>query len=201
MPEPGTEGRSLLQVWVDPHTRLPIKVEASGNRVLQDFQFDVDVSEELFKLEVPEGYFGENRYSVPQEPVVLTKDELRKYTSVVNDPNRSPQQTIEAYLKLASAGEFALLRKMQERPTLDDYRVLDGFDKLELEQTFVADNAALGVTSDAIKCDGQRAAVVVTLSRHKSTWYLDDTDLETTDGVQEEIKRFQKRHPTAKAAD
>ena len=181
-------------------SRLPIKVEARGNRVLQDFQFDVDVSEELFKLEVPEGYLLENRYAVPQE-IVLTKDELRKYTSVVSDPNRSPQQTIEAYLKLTSAGESSLVQKMQERPTLDDIRGLDGFDNLELKQIFVADRAALGVTSEAITYKGRRAAVVVTLSRHKGTWYLDDIDLETTDGVQEEIKRFQKRHPTARAAD
>ena len=135
VPEPGGEGGPPLQVWVDPHTRLPIRVEASGNGVLQDFQFDVDVPEELFKLEVPEGYLLENEYVAPQEPVALIKDELQKYRLVVNDPNRSPQQTIEAYLKLALAGESLLARKLHKKTKQEheEIRQLDGFENLELK--------------------------------------------------------------------
>ena len=206
VPEVGLEDGPPMKVWVDPNTRLPVKVVAAGNRVLCDFQFGVDVPEELFKLDAPKGYLVENRYAAPQKSLALPEDKLRKYRATADDPGRSARETIDAFLKLASAGEISLAQAMQNDPERDnlrrhDLRKLDGFDRLELKQVFVADQAALGITSGVIVYRGKRVAIAVVLCRLGETWYVDDIDLEPVDRIQREIKRFEKRHPSAKLVE
>ncbi len=58
VPEPGS-GEPMM-VWVNPRTRLPVRIEASGTRVLDHFAFDAEVPENMFRLTVPEGYTVEN---------------------------------------------------------------------------------------------------------------------------------------------
>jgi outer membrane lipoprotein-sorting protein len=48
-----------LIVWADPETALPIRVEQTWRQmqfVYTDFQFDVEMDESLFSMEIPEGY-------------------------------------------------------------------------------------------------------------------------------------------------
>jgi hypothetical protein len=198
VPETGRPDAESMRVWVDPVTRLPIRVVASGNRVLRDFEFDADVPEDLFELTAPDGYFVENRYRAPQTAIALEEGELRKYSSLVADPNRSPQQTIEAYLALAAAGKTELVQKLQRHPAPDDIRELDGFQELKLETTHATDTAALGVTTAAISYHGERCAMVFTVKPFDGNWLIDDIDLESAEGVRDEMKRFLAEHPDAK---
>jgi outer membrane lipoprotein-sorting protein len=53
-----------FKVWADPQTHLPIRIEQKWRQMeiaLTDFEFDVELDESLFSMEIPEGY------SEPQE--------------------------------------------------------------------------------------------------------------------------------------
>lgn len=67
----GMEGKGQMKVWVDPETKLPVKIRVgantrsgskSGDRpfdtvmILEDFEWNKKLNPELFKLEAPEGY-------------------------------------------------------------------------------------------------------------------------------------------------
>jgi outer membrane lipoprotein-sorting protein len=48
-----------LTVWADPQTALPIRMEQKWRQmqfVCTDFQFDIEMDESLFRMEIPEGY-------------------------------------------------------------------------------------------------------------------------------------------------
>jgi len=48
-----------LTVWADPKTSLPIRMEQKWRQmqfVYTDFQFDIEMDESLFSMEIPEGY-------------------------------------------------------------------------------------------------------------------------------------------------
>jgi outer membrane lipoprotein-sorting protein len=48
-----------LTVWADPQTTLPIRMEQKWRQmqfVCTDFQFDIEMDESLFSMEIPEGY-------------------------------------------------------------------------------------------------------------------------------------------------
>ena len=48
-----------LTVWADPQTALPIRMEQKWRQmhfVYTDFQFDIEMDESLFSMEIPEGY-------------------------------------------------------------------------------------------------------------------------------------------------
>jgi len=200
-PEIGTNG-APMRIWVDPLTRLPVRIEASGNRAMQDFEFNVNVSENLFKLIAPDAYFVEHAYDVPQSPINLDEVQLQKYTSIARDPSRSPQETIEAFLKLSAAGKDVLVRKLLRNPIrADEIRELNGFHKLELKEMLATNAAALGITSAAIEYRGKQRAMVLEVKRVDGNWLIDDIDLESADEVQDEVRRFVAEHPDAKEVE
>jgi len=48
-----------LTIWADPQTALPIRMEQQWRQmqfVCTDFQFDIELDESLFSMEIPEGY-------------------------------------------------------------------------------------------------------------------------------------------------
>ncbi|MBC8471269.1 MAG: hypothetical protein H8D56_17545 [Planctomycetes bacterium] len=48
-----------LTIWADPQTALPIRMEQKWRQmqfVCTDFQFDIEMDESLFSMEIPEGY-------------------------------------------------------------------------------------------------------------------------------------------------
>jgi hypothetical protein len=48
-----------ITVWADPETALPILIEQTWRQmqfVYTDFQFDIEMDESLFSMEIPEGY-------------------------------------------------------------------------------------------------------------------------------------------------
>lgn len=57
-----------LTVWADPQTALPIRMEQKWRQmqfVCTDFQFDIEMDESLFRLEIPEGYSELPRGELP----------------------------------------------------------------------------------------------------------------------------------------
>lgn len=54
-----TSPEGELTVWADSQTFLPIHIEQKGHQiqfVCTDFQFDIEMDESLFSMEIPEGY-------------------------------------------------------------------------------------------------------------------------------------------------
>jgi outer membrane lipoprotein-sorting protein len=48
-----------LTIWADSQTALPIRIEQKGRQIqftCTDFQFDIEMDESLFSMEIPEGY-------------------------------------------------------------------------------------------------------------------------------------------------
>jgi len=48
-----------LTIWADPQTALPIRTEQKWHQMqftCTDFQFDIEMDESLFSMEIPEGY-------------------------------------------------------------------------------------------------------------------------------------------------
>ena len=197
VPEVGND--QAVTVWVDPKSHLPMKIVASGGRVQQDFEFNVDVPESTFDLSVPEGYFVENRFEEPQTPVTLEKRESDRYADIVADPNRTARQTVEAFLKLSAAGQTDLVRKLEREAFPDSLRELDGFEQLQIETFWQTDQSALAITNAAIAYRGKKRALVLTLEPRAGEWLVDDIDLESAEGVKGEVERFRRDYPDAKS--
>ena len=69
---PGVPGPQTTRVWVDPETRLPVRVETAMKAgddeltsVMSDFAFDRELDPALFSFEPPEG-FEVRRIGVPE---------------------------------------------------------------------------------------------------------------------------------------
>ena len=57
-----------LTVWADPQTALPIRMEQKWRQmqfVCTDFQFDIEMDESLFSMEIPEGYSALPKAELP----------------------------------------------------------------------------------------------------------------------------------------
>lgn len=55
----GVHPKVEVTIWADAETALPIRIEQQEGQLLvisKDFQFDVEMDESLFSMEVPEGY-------------------------------------------------------------------------------------------------------------------------------------------------
>jgi hypothetical protein len=81
----------VTEIWGDPETRLPIRVETTspltGDSKLTwtDFEFNVDLDESLFSLQVPDGYQVRTAsldYSPPEEKDLV--ETFRRYSDVAD---------------------------------------------------------------------------------------------------------------------
>jgi len=57
-----------LTIWADPQTALPIRIEQKWRQmqfVCTDFQFDIEMDESLFSMEIPEGYSALPKAELP----------------------------------------------------------------------------------------------------------------------------------------
>jgi type II secretory pathway component PulM len=196
VPEAGGK-RDPMTVWVDPQTRLPIKIIATGNRVMHNFVFDAKVPKGTFDRKVPEGYFVENRYKELQPAIEIDPAILKMYTALVTDSERTARQTIEAFLVLAKGGKTKLVQQLLVEPSEDDLRELDGFESLELAKIWNAKSAALGITTISIASRGENHAFVFTVELVDGTWLIEDIDMESRETILEETKRFREDYPAA----
>jgi outer membrane lipoprotein-sorting protein len=72
------------EIWVNPETRLPIRVEYKATQpsvyvVMTDFQVNAELDESLFSLDLPEGYTVRQTAEVDftKKPIVFLADALR----------------------------------------------------------------------------------------------------------------------------
>jgi len=78
-----------MTIWADPVTALPIRIELLEGQmflVCKDYQFDVEMDEALFRMEVPEGYTEQNTemdlFGATEEDFI---EGLRVWTEVLRD--------------------------------------------------------------------------------------------------------------------
>jgi len=71
-------GANVIEIWADPETSLPIRVEQSATGatevriVMTDFEVDLDLDESLFSLDPPEGYSVQQMdIELPKRPLVM----------------------------------------------------------------------------------------------------------------------------------
>ena len=81
----------VMEIWGDPETRLPIRIELTmrmmpdAKTIWTDFEFNVELDESLFSVEVPAGYVVRSAsmdYSPPKEEDFV--EALRSYSKVAD---------------------------------------------------------------------------------------------------------------------
>ncbi len=91
-------------IWADPETALPIRIEQQMGQMRfigKDFQFDVDLDEALFSMEIPAGYTEQQ----PQELDLFGSTEedfiegLRVWTKYLGDGEFPGDVSIEYFVK------------------------------------------------------------------------------------------------------
>lgn len=93
-----------MTIWADPQTASPIRVEQQWRQmqfVYTDFQFDVEIDESLFDMEIPEGYseIAQNELSIEgstEEDLVKT---LKIWVEVILDDVFPRDLTGQIYLE------------------------------------------------------------------------------------------------------
>lgn len=119
------EGRNLIgfravhpkagiTIWADPETALPVRIEQTEGQMLvicKDLQFDVPMSEDLFSMDVPEGY---SQQQTELDLMGATEEDfvegLRIMAEVFGDGYFPDSVTVEEYLKQAPA----MMKKCEE---------------------------------------------------------------------------------------
>jgi len=113
-----------LTIWADPQTALPIRTEQKWHQMqftCTDFQFDIEMDESLFSMEIPEGYPAPPMVGEIQISAMLGGTEqdlvefLRIYAEIILDgafpEDLSPQVWIDDAKK--NRNKFAQLSEEQ----------------------------------------------------------------------------------------
>ena len=113
-----------LTIWADSQTALPIRIEQKGRQIqfaCTDFQFDIEMDESLFSMEIPEGYPAPPMVGEIPVSAILGGTEqdlvefLRIYAEIILDgafpEDLSPQVWIDDAKK--NRNKFAQLSKEQ----------------------------------------------------------------------------------------
>ncbi|MHC4310277.1 MAG: hypothetical protein ACYSSN_10055 [Planctomycetota bacterium] len=118
-----------LTVWANPETGLPIRFEQKWNQmqfVCTDFQFDIEMDESLFKMEIPEGYsaleMGELSITGSTEQDMI--EGLRIYAEIILDdafPNEfigqeyldDVKKNLEKFAQMSKKQKLDLALKLQ----------------------------------------------------------------------------------------
>jgi len=136
----GTErplGEVKLIIWADPETALPIRIEQQVGQIHfigKDFQFDVDLDETLFSMEVPPGYTEEK----PQQIDLFGSTEedfiegLRTWTKYIGDGEFPEDVSIEYAVK-----QTPMLQERFEELDLSDEEELEVGMKLQRYLLFI----------------------------------------------------------------
>ena len=97
--------RAELTIWADPETKVPVRIEVQEGQILivcKDYQFDVDMDESLFSMEVPEGYALHETeldlFGSTEEDFI---EGLRAWTVVLRDGDFPESIALEDYVKQA----------------------------------------------------------------------------------------------------
>ena len=143
-----------VTVWADPKTALPIRMEQKWRQmrfVCTDFQFDVELDESLFSMEIPEGYSelpsGELPIASNTEQDLI--ETLRIWAEVILDDVFPEDFTGQVYLADCKKNRKKFV-KLQEKERLELAKKLGpGFIfvqllKAENDWNYVGKNVKLG---------------------------------------------------------
>jgi len=92
-----------LTIWADPQTALPIRMEQKWRQmqfVCTDFQFDIEMDESLFSMEIPEGYSALPRAELPIESSAEQDliETLRIWAEIILDGAFPKDFSVQAYM-------------------------------------------------------------------------------------------------------
>lgn len=123
-------------IWADPETALPIRIEQQEGQmhfIGKDFQFDVDLDESLFSMEVPAGYTEQqielDLFGSTEEDFI---EGLRTWTKYVGDGEFPGDVSIEYYVKQAP-----ILQEKFEELDLSDEEELEVGMKFQRHIMFI----------------------------------------------------------------
>ena len=150
-----------ITIWADPETALPVRIEQTEgqmNIICKDLQFDVPMDEELFNMDVPEGY------SLDQTELDLTGateedfvEGLRIMAEKFWDGYFPESVSVEAYLKQAPAiaqkcEEMELTKEQEDELgiKLSNYLLFIRFFKGEGKWHYAGSGVKLGDADTAI---------------------------------------------------
>ena len=118
-----------LTVWADPQTALPIRTEQKWRQVqfvCTDFQFDIEMDESLFSMEIPEGYSELPSAELPIESSTEQNliEALRIYAEIILDgvfPNEfigpeyldDVKRNLKKFAKMSEKQRLDLALKLQ----------------------------------------------------------------------------------------
>jgi len=150
-----------ITIWADPETALPVRIEQIEGQmkvICKDLQFDVPMDEELFSMDVPEGY------SMQQTELDLTGateedfvDGLRIMAETFGDGYFPDSVAVEDYIKQAPAMvekckelELSEQQQMELGMKLQNYLLFIRFFKGEGKWHYTGSGVKLGDAEVAI---------------------------------------------------
>jgi len=109
-----------LTVWADPQTALPIRMEQKWRQmqfVCTDFQFDIEMDESLFRLEIPEGYSELPRGELPIDSSTEQDliESLRIWAEVILDGVFPRDLSTEVYVDDVNKNREKFAKLQQEQ--------------------------------------------------------------------------------------
>jgi outer membrane lipoprotein-sorting protein len=110
-----------MTVWADPETALPVRMEHKWRQmqfICTDFEFDVEMDESLFSMEIPEGYSALPKAELPiasstEQDLI---ESLRIWAEVILDDVFPRDLSTQVYVDdvKKNRGKFATLQKEQK---------------------------------------------------------------------------------------
>ncbi len=148
--------RAEITLWADAETGLPVRIEQNEGQMrttCKNMEFDVPMGEELFSMEVPEGYtlHEESTLDLQAGTEEAFIDGLRLVAETFNDGRFPEGVAVEDYLKqapdVAKQIESMNLNSAEETAlgqTIQNYLLFTRFFKGEGPWTYRGQGVALG---------------------------------------------------------
>jgi outer membrane lipoprotein-sorting protein len=121
-----------MTVWADPQTALPIRMEQQWRQiqfVCTDFQFDIELDESLFSMEIPEGY---SELPSGELPIASTTEQdlvetLRMWAEIILDKVFPEDFTGQVYLADVNKNREKFVKVKEEQRVELGLRFSRGF--------------------------------------------------------------------------
>ena len=143
-----------LTIWADPQTALPIRMEQKWRQmqfVCTDFQFDIEMDESLFSMEIPEGYSALPKAELPiasstEQDLI---ESLRIWAEVILDGVFPGDWSTQVYVDDVHKNREKFAKRQQEQKLELAMKLGPGFIfvqllKAENDWHYVGKNVKLG---------------------------------------------------------
>jgi len=143
-----------LTIWAEPETALPIRMEQKWRQmqfVCTDFQFDIEMDESLFRMEIPEGYSELPRGELPIDSSTEQDliESLRIWAEVILDGVFPRDLSTEVYVDDVNKNRKKFAKLQQEEKLKLGLKLAPGFVffnllKAENDWHYVGNGVKLG---------------------------------------------------------